>query len=545
MGRFYKTSAQTPVDYMYQLPKELMIGAIQATDKKIDTEIVSADAAQKKLDLVKNLNADNEYVAGKYNDYEQKIGGLAEEIRKNPMGYRTLGGQMRKVSREIEQDITRGGLFQAQQQYEEFEKYKELTNKRTNINAARKKDLIDASEKRYGGLDYENPSSFNTIKKHTIGGFSEVDEDKLINVLADNFKADKTGWASSGVNGMYITNASGTTEERTPAQVKKVIDASLQSSGWEDYNRESLTLDKELGRLPENANIDQLLMSKRKLLVEKAVEKLAYKETTAHKSMSGDSMYAYKKQAAEEAEGKGTEIRVDIGEERDHRLVATGNKNVNDLAGAGLIPGAKNVNEVLMNMVQGKKGSTYKDVYNILRAQGKFKTGKPEEDFAQWFKSNLNAEVKYVPAEKEIVKTYNSKSINNPANLYFRDANNNRVASQRASLGDYIHHMQKQGVIVLDPSGTFGPTSTSSKPSLIKGAAPANITSYEFKGEDYKTENLKKKTSYEVNLRGEITPVTSYVDLIKVNTYDTKTKTYNLVEVEVEIPEHIITNKKQ
>ena len=73
MGRFYKTSASQAVDYMYELPKELMMGAIAATDKKIDTEITSADEAQKKLDLVKNLKGDNEFVNKKYDEYEIQI----------------------------------------------------------------------------------------------------------------------------------------------------------------------------------------------------------------------------------------------------------------------------------------------------------------------------------------------------------------------------------------------------------------------------------------------------------------------------------------
>lgn len=550
MGRFYKTSAQTPVDYMYELPKELMMGALLATDKKVEKSLTAADEAKKAFDLIKNLKGDNEFVNSKYAEYEQKINDLSNKILKDPMKYGALGGQMREVAREIEQDVKRGSLHFAQQQYEEFEKFKEIQNKRVDIDQAKKQDLINHAEASYGSLNYESPSSYNEINKHYLPGYSKVNEDELINTLGANFEADTTSYANAGVSGMYLTQSSGTKTERKDSSIKKVVDASLESSGWLDYNREGIMLDKEFGRIPADADVDEILNQRKQKLVDKAVEKLGYSKTTSQKSMSGDPMYAVKKAEQEERQRtEGIEVKADIGDDIAHRLYKGGNSRVKEVVEAGKIPGAKTVEDVVFNMKVGKKGSTYTDVKKIMLQTPYFKnSSNPDAAFRQWYQASLNDRVEYHNAPKGIVNLYNEKSLNTPTKLFSRDAQNNRIEDGANSLGDYISHMKSKGVIVLQPTGEF-PSSTSATGNPLQGGTTATkvpgTTSYEFTGEGYKTQNLKKKTSYEVNKKGEVKPVTSYVDIIKVNTYNTKTKKYNLVEVEVEVPEQDLVEIKK
>jgi hypothetical protein len=116
MGRFYKTSAQTPVDYMYELPKELMMKAVQSADTDITKTEEGVAALNDNLKL-QYLNADSEAAKAKLAEYKNQINDFSKQIQADPMAFRRQTSGIRDLSRTIQDDFATGEASKIQGNY--------------------------------------------------------------------------------------------------------------------------------------------------------------------------------------------------------------------------------------------------------------------------------------------------------------------------------------------------------------------------------------------------------------------------------------------
>ena len=434
MGRGYKTTASSAVDYMYELPKELMMGAIASTDKKIDTEITSADEAQKKLDLVKNLKGDNEFVNQRYSEYDSQITNLAEQIRNDPMAYKKLGGEMRKVSRTISEDMTRGGLFRAQENYDKMQKYKDEVNANKEFTEERKKQLIDASELAYKNLNFQSPDNYNDISKNLIAGYKHIDEEDFLNKVQQGWATDRTAWNNAQLlEEGGVKTVSGSREVREEASVEKYLRGSLKSSGISDDIRQGFELDQQLGNLDPETDVEALIKAEEDRFIAKGKEKLGYKNTSSSTTYSGVKSYG------QDVGGTGAidaDIRNNAGDKAIKQKIATYDLVVNAYVNKnGKFGNFSSLDDMVNSFSNPTTGKTFGDAYKAFTQNGFF-VGKKEE-FVNWANGKLREKIKYVPLPQSKINTYNNRDMNTSVKaIYKRDSEENRTKTELTSLGD-------------------------------------------------------------------------------------------------------------
>ena len=156
MGRFYKTSAQTPVDYMYELPKELMIKAVQNTDASITKTEQGVAALTENLKL-QYLNADAEAAKEKLEGYRNQIDEVSNQIKKNPMAFKRQTPVIRDLSRTIQEDFLTGEASKIQGNY--------------NTRQANQKTLEEMWTKNPDKYNYEDIGKLMSINDSNYKGF--------------------------------------------------------------------------------------------------------------------------------------------------------------------------------------------------------------------------------------------------------------------------------------------------------------------------------------------------------------------------------------
>lgn len=581
MGRMYKTSASSAVDFMYELPKEAMMKAVEMTDKKITNELTAADEAAGNLDLVKNLKGDNQFVNDRYNEYQSDIDNISSQIRKDPLAYKRLGGKMRDVSRKIQEDLTRGGLHKAQQQFDKFEDYKKQVNESTEFSDERKKLLIEASEKAYGNLSFEDQNTYNNIDPHLIAGSKEVDEEKLINTIGQGWTADKTSWSSArATEDGYIKSGRGTRETREADDAEAYIRDSMKSSGWHDDKRQMLELQQQTGRLSPDADIDEMMAIEEERLVNKGRQKLGYEQTTSVSGLTGDSTQG--RGGVNDKNTPKVDVKVDdIGNPVTRKIYQEKNIQIDEAIENGDIEGYESADDIYNVALNRGVDASYRQ----LAKAGIFKVKK---DYTDWLtlKDKANSQYQYVDnnpnadlSAKEVVAGFNKMTKNQKlGQISVRTSNNTLVPLDGiSSLGDLTEKGTGSNVIYTPVTGKAGNPGYKKNPNgdfldskdrVImakknrddKNEKPVAIKSYEqaveygvvnsIQGavEDMATystnKNLYKadpsnvfaKTSNVFNSDGSITTTTNYYYTANVTEFDTRTKKYTNNELVVEVP---------
>jgi hypothetical protein len=107
MGRFFRTTTPQNVDFMYQLPENLMFKATQQASQDITENQTAMFNLYDKLKL-EALSADKprakEILAG----YEDKVNELSQQLQENPLNFRRKGGEITNLARTVHKDFTTG-----------------------------------------------------------------------------------------------------------------------------------------------------------------------------------------------------------------------------------------------------------------------------------------------------------------------------------------------------------------------------------------------------------------------------------------------------
>lgn len=229
MARFYRTSATNNMDYMYQLPTELMVSALQTADSQIDAQSqqlsLFGDAAAK----VQFLEPDRARASERINYYKDQVNQLSSEIMQNPQDWRKKQSTIRNLGRELTQDMSSGELAAIQGNYSKYNTWLKSETDRFNkgditadwLSAAKTKYLAD-----FGGTNYNRSiGTYNQLNTAPLAKYVDINKrfDDYLKEVKASSKEDKR----SGVNGMYIvTTEKG--EERVDADgLRRIAAAKL------------------------------------------------------------------------------------------------------------------------------------------------------------------------------------------------------------------------------------------------------------------------------------------------------------------------------
>lgn len=324
MGRFYRTAKPVFItDKMFQLPAQLMADVIQNQDAAIDDGINQLNDFNETL-TIENLKTDDPAVNQRLEQYKNQIDTFTDEIYKNPLDYRKQRGKINTLSRNIGTELNKGLLGKAQEQHTSFNEEMERVGKLQNVSADKKDQLKRAILNQYrnqGGLSFKDPNNYNAISDLFETPLEDVDTDKLINTIAQNFKADTTADAKAGPDGRgYIWTSKGSVEIRSEQDVADYMETTLRENGWEEQLRQELKWRKING---EDIDIEQEVASKKSAVIEQAKNKLGYRKETEARSVSTDGAWTFKQGQRERQEA--AKAGLIVRDQRDYRKLVDAN----------------------------------------------------------------------------------------------------------------------------------------------------------------------------------------------------------------------------
>lgn len=212
MGRFYKTSQPESIDFMYQLPQQVMLGAIQMNDAQVDNQYQQAAILNDKLMQIKYLEPDRERTQEIINSYQSQVDELTKNLQSNPDKWRNQLPVIRDLARKLDNDFSRGEIANIQSNYSTYQNWDATTKdllKQGKITPeqyekSRNYFLSDFANKK--GTSYDpNTKKGNSIYTENI--FENPDINTDLQKWLKDFKAD--GWKQStrqvNIGGNFIT----------------------------------------------------------------------------------------------------------------------------------------------------------------------------------------------------------------------------------------------------------------------------------------------------------------------------------------------------
>lgn len=133
MGRFYKTSAANPMDYMYRIPAEMMMKVMQGNEMQIQNILNTTDLYKNTVLKIPHLTQHNKFMEEKQKYYNDKTTGISKAILEDPSAWRKYQTSIKDIGRELQEDMLTGDLSKVQGSYntlqEQLKKNQELAKK--------------------------------------------------------------------------------------------------------------------------------------------------------------------------------------------------------------------------------------------------------------------------------------------------------------------------------------------------------------------------------------------------------------------------------
>jgi len=428
MGKYYKTSSPTFVDFMQKLPEEMMMKAVSKTDEHID-EVYENIAEERKLLDVDGMEGDSEFINERLGIHEKELNDIALAMNKNVMNYGKYSYRVKDASRNLEKDLLRGGLGRAQDTLKEFKEYEDRIMNDSELSSERKRLLIAATKKNYGSLDYKGENDYNRISKHFITGFKDVDEEKFLATIGQGWTPDQKSWSYARAEGDYIKSGRGVTKSREEAAVENYIKESLESSGWKQEQRQKLELRQTLGEF--EGDIDEEMLRLEKSLLDRGKEKLAFTQTTSSKSMTPDSS----KNRRGDSRAGGFELRNNISSPATQRKTVASDNTITKSIQNKSLKGYADLEAVVTSAISGKGvAATYKD----LSSQGLFPGGKSQ--FYDWLNQKQAEQTGYIPIDDAtVVNSYNNRGQSQKVKaLWMTDSKGYRIKLSQDNVAELV-----------------------------------------------------------------------------------------------------------
>ena len=475
MGRFYKTTAATPSDFMYELPKEVMLGAIQALDKNINKQQDSISDAQTKLVDIKNLKGDDPEVQAQLDKYNTQFDNLAKQIMEDPLSFRKFGADIRGASRTMQEDLSRGMLGVAQKNYQGYEDYSKALDENKELSDQRKDLLKRAALSNYGKMDYKGTGDYKDINDSLITGFKDIDDNEYIKKIGEGWEPDKTSESSSEPTGTgYIRTVDGDVRIRNEADVEEYVKKDLKASGWYDQKKQIFDLQNTLGEY-SGVDIAERMSLEEQMIIDKAKNKLGFRQESNRDRLSGDPVYAAKQRKIDAGSGVvSTEFRDNTKNASSKIFRDSINTAIDQMGQEGKI-GKFSSSEDLLSSIKNpsEDGSkSYLSGFTALQTTGMFKGPKAKQKYNEWVNANLHSEVPYVTASKTLTTAFNTRALTQPVEgIYITDSQGNRSNTGFVSQADMLNKNGHNGYVYLPATGTRA------LPPIYKTNANGNLIS--------------------------------------------------------------------
>lgn len=212
MARFYKTSQPESIDFMYQLPQQVMMGAIQMNDAQIDNQYQQAALLNDKLMQIKYLEPDRERTQEIINNYQSQVDELTKNLQSNPTKWRNQLPVIRDLGRKLDNDFNRGEIAGIQGNYNIFQQWDTASKDLLKNNKITPEQYEKAKAKFLGDFATNKGTAYDPIamKGNTISTenlYENIDLNKLIRENTDKIKANASDTQKQTVNigGQFIT----------------------------------------------------------------------------------------------------------------------------------------------------------------------------------------------------------------------------------------------------------------------------------------------------------------------------------------------------
>lgn len=303
MSRFFRTAkSQFVDDKIFKIPTQLAANVIANQDKVVDSNIQKLDDFSASL-KVDNLNVDNPAVNQRIADFKERIDNYAQDLATSPLDFRKKQAELSQFSRELQGDLNKGLLGQAQNQLNDLTKFDKSLEDLKDVSQERKDLVKRAVRQRYnnlGGLDFKDANTFNAIQDNFETPLNEFDEEKFIKETGTNFVADKTSRAGASADGKgYIRTSTRDIEIRSEADVEDYVNQVLSNGEWEAQKRQLYNLKKELGEIDSSASVDELVERDKQSVINRAKNRLGYRKETNRQKLSADSTFQRNQDALE------------------------------------------------------------------------------------------------------------------------------------------------------------------------------------------------------------------------------------------------------
>ena len=189
MGRFYKTASPQMVDFMYKIPEQALLKAIEGTDKQIDTENLYVTESQKLLQK-KALSPDEERQVELIKQHQQGIDEVSQLLASSPLAALNDRQKVRALQKKIYEDVTRGELGAQYRNYDIRQKHleeetKRATDKDGNIRIESVNEAMAAFDAAFARGEIDEQGNVKrpggTAYDPTTGTYRSYSPEKLVN----------------------------------------------------------------------------------------------------------------------------------------------------------------------------------------------------------------------------------------------------------------------------------------------------------------------------------------------------------------------------
>lgn len=180
MGRFYNTSKFNPIDFMSELPIDMMLKATNVADTAINKQENTIELFKNKVLEVNGHEKDKNRLSEIKNEYENRLNELATTIQKDSVNWRKNMLTIRQMTNQFTNDMTKGELYHIQKNYnQKLENIKDAEEKfkKGDITQSQYLKMINYQDDNFEGTNYNKDlNTANTFSSEKINKYVDLQD---------------------------------------------------------------------------------------------------------------------------------------------------------------------------------------------------------------------------------------------------------------------------------------------------------------------------------------------------------------------------------
>jgi hypothetical protein len=267
MGRFYKTAASAPIDYMYQANIPLMQQVIAANDQYITQNLGHLGQADTLANSISALDADSDRAKEISEMYSSKINSLADQIRKDPANWRDKIGHIRDLTKDLQTNFKNGEISKISYNYSQYKKLSDDLDKQVeefnksgkgvsaDRAAAYKRYYLNQFMERGKGTGYDpKTGNYNVFKYDPV--MANMDVSKVLGDEMEKIKSDENSEVKEDLiaGGAYFNKTTRKWEGVSPEKILSIAMGRLNNPQLMQYLRSDQKVGLIRGAFDEQGN---------------------------------------------------------------------------------------------------------------------------------------------------------------------------------------------------------------------------------------------------------------------------------------------------